>query len=311
VNGQPGRLLFAPDGTIWDVVTIDVADGVFQAIRIVRNPDKLKHLVPDRTRRAQRTPNAGRIALGRTPDRPLEGRRQEARRGPSCAWARHVPRLGPGHDGRWRVSVDRRLGRDRMRRVTLVVLALAGALIAGTASVVGLMYPAAKTSTVGKQRFANELRIPPLLAPRTDAAGRKVFDLALQRGRSELLPGKPTETWGINGAYLGPTLRAARGDRVLMRVRNALPAAMTTVHWHGMHLPAAADGGPHQRIEPGGTWSPSWTIDQPATTLWYHPHLDRATEDHVYRGLAGLVILDDGRSDRLRCPGPTGSTTSR
>ena len=52
---------------------------------------------------------------------------------------------------------------------------------------------------------------------------------------------------------------------------NALPEA-TTVHWHGMHLPARCDGGPHQPVAPGGRWQPSWTVRQPAATLWYHPH---------------------------------------
>jgi RNA polymerase sigma-70 factor (ECF subfamily) len=44
VNGQPGRILRTPDGEIWDVMSIDVVDGRIQAIRIVRNPDKLGHL---------------------------------------------------------------------------------------------------------------------------------------------------------------------------------------------------------------------------------------------------------------------------
>ena len=60
-----------------------------------------------------------------------------------------------------------------------------------------------------------------------------------------------------------------------------------------MHLPAAMDGGPHQMVEPGATWSPSWTIDQPAASLWYHPHLHGATADHVYRGAAGMFLIDD------------------
>ena len=64
------------------------------------------------------------------------------------------------------------------------------------------------------------------------------------------------------------------------------------MHWHGMHLPARMDGGPHQPIAPGSTWSPNWTIRQPAATLWYHPHPDGRTADQVYRGLAGLVIVD-------------------
>jgi len=72
-------------------------------------------------------------------------------------------------------------------------------------------------------------------------------------------------------------------------VHNELPEA-TTVHWHGMHLPLRMDGGPHQPIAPGATWSPEWTVDQPAATLWYHPHPHGSTASHVYRGLAGLFI---------------------
>lgn len=155
--------------------------------------------------------------------------------------------------------------------------------------------------TAGTLDFDNRLRIPPLLEPRVDAAGRRIFDLELQAGQTELLPGRPADTWGINGPHLAPTLRAERGDRVLMRVNNRLPEA-TTLHWHGMHLPASADGGPHQLVEPGGTWSPSWRIDQPAATLWYHPHMMGRTEDHVYRGLAGMWILDDRRADALALP---------
>jgi len=44
VNGRPGLLLSAPDGTVTDVLALDVADGQVQAIWIVRNPDKLAHL---------------------------------------------------------------------------------------------------------------------------------------------------------------------------------------------------------------------------------------------------------------------------
>lgn len=74
------------------------------------------------------------------------------------------------------------------------------------------------------------------------------------------------------------------------------------MHWHGIHLPAEADGGPHQPIAPGTTWSPSWRIDQPAATLWYHPHLHGTTADHVFSGLSGLFLVDDPRSSELGLP---------
>jgi RNA polymerase sigma-70 factor (ECF subfamily) len=44
VNGQPGRILRTADGAIWDVLTIDVVDGRIQAVRVIRNPDKLTHV---------------------------------------------------------------------------------------------------------------------------------------------------------------------------------------------------------------------------------------------------------------------------
>ncbi|MFC5923333.1 multicopper oxidase family protein [Micromonospora vulcania] len=118
-----------------------------------------------------------------------------------------------------------------------------------------------------------------------------MFNLTAQAGTQDFGHGA-TSTWGFNGAVLGPTLRATRGEQVAVSVTNALDQS-TTVHWHGMHLPASADGGPHQPIMPGQTWSSTWKIDQPASTLWYHPHPHGETARQVYRGLAGMFILDD------------------
>jgi blue copper oxidase len=206
------------------------------------------------------------------------------------------------------VTSPTRPGRPPVRRRRrLLWRLLVGALALGLAGVLGVaglaawLWSQADLSNVGQLGFANQLKIPPLLEPRRDGAGRKVFDLRLQQGTSQLLAGKPTQTWGANGRYLGPTLRAARGDQVAVNVANDLPEA-TTIHWHGMHLPAATDGGPHQRIQPGSTWSPSWRIDQPAATLWYHPHPHGVTEDHVYRGVAGLFLLDDPEAGALPLP---------
>jgi FtsP/CotA-like multicopper oxidase with cupredoxin domain len=145
--------------------------------------------------------------------------------------------------------------------------------------------------TVGDVDFAHALKVPPLAASTLDAQGRRVFELRAQPGDTDLGHGS-TRTWGYNGSYLGPTLRAARGEQVVVDVRNSL-AEPTTVHWHGMHLPAKADGGPHSPIPAGGSFQASWTVNQPAATLWYHPHPSERTETQVYRGLAGMFILDD------------------
>lgn len=153
-------------------------------------------------------------------------------------------------------------------------------------------------SNTGQLQFKNPLNIPPLLEPTVDAEGTKHFTLTMQEGTTQFFPGKETKTWGINGSYLGPTIRVKSGDRVSFHVENQLNEE-TTLHWHGMHLPAVMDGGPHQMIEAGATWSPYWTINQPAATTWYHPHLHGKTALHVYRGLAGMFIIEDKDSEKL------------
>ncbi|MPV51246.1 multicopper oxidase domain-containing protein [Pseudactinotalea sp. HY160] len=127
------------------------------------------------------------------------------------------------------------------------------------------------------------------------------FPLTVQRGSTEILPGTTTQTWGVNGSYLGPTLRLRTRDRVTMHVTNGVDE-VTTMHWHGMLLPARMDGGPHQPIEPGHTWSPSWTVDNRASTLWYHPHPDGETARQVFNGVAGMIIIDDDDTDALDLP---------
>lgn len=178
-----------------------------------------------------------------------------------------------------------------LRRVLLFGL-LATLLVCG-AGVAGVtwLWSSSAVSTVGKVDFVNRLAVPPLAPSRVDSAGRRVFTLTAAEGRHDFGNG-PVPTWGFNGDYLGPTLRARRGEQVLVKVHNRL-GEPTTVHWHGMHLPPAMDGGPHQMITAGSAWSPTWRIDQPAATLWYHPHPHGETARHVYRGLAGLFILDD------------------
>ncbi len=165
---------------------------------------------------------------------------------------------------------------------------LAGCRAPGTA-------PHARVDTRGEVPMHTPLAIPPL-AEASLADGVRTFELTAEAGDSSLVPGTRTPTMGYNGIYLGPTLRAARGDRLRVRVRNRLDV-LTTVHWHGMHLPAAMDGGPHQPIPPNQVWTPEWTIDQPAATLWYHPHPHGATEEQVGAGLAGLFLVDDPAAD--------------
>ena len=129
-------------------------------------------------------------------------------------------------------------------------------------------------------------------------------ELVIQSGELAL-PFGTSATVGYNGSYLGPTIRVRNGNPVDIKVTNTLDEP-TTTHWHGLHVPAEFDGGPHQVIEAGETWNPQFTIDQAAATLWYHPHLMDKTAEHVYRGMAGLFIIDDEYSDSLELPSDYG-----
>jgi FtsP/CotA-like multicopper oxidase with cupredoxin domain len=192
---------------------------------------------------------------------------------------------------------------ERMSPVKRVLVVLCSAAVALVLALGGgglWLYSDADVSTAGT-RFTREMAVPPLAPSTVRGDGTRVFDLTMQAGHKEFRAGSKTPTWGFNGDYLGPTLRAKRGEKVQVRVRNTLDE-QSTVHWHGMHLPARMDGGPHQMVAPGAAWSPHWTVDQPAATLWYHPHPHGRTEKHVQRGLAGMFLLDDERSAKLALP---------
>lgn len=179
-----------------------------------------------------------------------------------------------------------------LRRTFLALAVLAGLLIIGMIATLAFVWQRSLVNTVGKVSFEKPLSIPPLADSVVGPDGTRTFNLTLQTGKTTFFDDAQTDTWGINQSYLGPTLRAKRGEKVQVTVKNTLPEA-STMHWHGMHVPAKMDGGPHQPVAAGATWSPYWTINQPAATLWYHPHPHGQTEKHVYRGLAGMFILDD------------------
>ena len=148
--------------------------------------------------------------------------------------------------------------------------------------------------------YENKLLIPNQLFG-TVVDGRRQFHLTVSEGSREFLPGKKTPTAGVNGPFLGPTVRLRRGEDVDLIVQNNLDE-MTTMHWHGMHVPARMDGTPHQKIEPGESWTASFPVHQQAAPLWYHPHPHGSTGRQVYRGVAGYMWIDDDNSDALDLP---------
>lgn len=157
------------------------------------------------------------------------------------------------------------------------------------------------------QTFVNPLPIPDTI----DAA---VINLSLDietHNFNDFAVGQPLndtliKTFAFNfggdtdtNTYLGPTLIWRTGRHQTINVTNNLPDT-ATVHWHGAHVPAKMDGGPHSPIAPnGGVWPVHFDVLDSSCTLWYHPHAHDETFAQVEMGLSGIIIVEDA-TDAIR-----------
>jgi len=161
--------------------------------------------------------------------------------------------------------------------------------------------------------FTQNFYYPPLESGNIEN-GERQFYLQMQNGTHSFFNGIQTHTSGYNGNYLAPTLLLNKGEFVNMNVTNTMPFS-TTTHWHGLHLPAIMDGGPHQLIDQNSTWIAAWEVRNRAGTYWYHPHphpegfpIDTlsATGWQVYQGLVGMIIINDNETASLGLPSTYG-----
>lgn len=138
------------------------------------------------------------------------------------------------------------------------------------------------------------------LLPLPLGAAERSYTLRAAPGRALLLgDGNPaTGVWAYGGQVPGPVIRARQGERLRVRVENAL-AQETTVHWHGLRVPNAMDGVPgltQKAIAPGASFD--YAFDLPdAGTYWYHPHANGA--EQVGRGLYGALIVEEKDPPRV------------
>ncbi|WP_245601123.1 multicopper oxidase family protein [Ignatzschineria larvae DSM 13226] len=135
------------------------------------------------------------------------------------------------------------------------------------------------------------LRALPLLENEAKEANKFRGTLRVKQNRVELIPGVETEFYGYNGMLPGPQIVVYEGDKVEIEVINELNEA-TTVHWHGLLVPADQDGNPQDPILPGEHHLYQFTIPEgSAGTYWYHPHGHNTVAEQVYRGLAGTFVV--------------------
>lgn len=125
--------------------------------------------------------------------------------------------------------------------------------------------------------------------------GRTVHHvLRAQSATIAVTPGQYVGTWGysedVTLAALGPTLRARRGDRLLVDVDNTLTEE-TSVHWHGLRIRNDMDGAPPDTQKPipsGGQFRYNFVLPDHGTH-WYHSH----TGVQADRAMFGALIVED------------------
>ena len=95
----------------------------------------------------------------------------------------------------------------------------------------------------------------------------------------------------VNDRLPAPTLRWREGDTVTLRVSNRLPPGVqTSIHWHGIVLPANMDGVPGMSFDgimPGESYLYRFTLGQ-SGSYWYHSH----SLHQEQAGLYGAIIVD-------------------
>ena len=142
------------------------------------------------------------------------------------------------------------------------------------------------------------------------------IELRAMPDRVAIKPGATTRVWRFHGrllrgaagaleasagGYLGPIIRAQRGQRVRIDLINGLPES-TIVHWHGLHVPETMDGHPRFAIEPGERYVYEFTVINRAGSYWFHPHPHGRTGKQVYSGMAGLFLVSDEEEAALDLP---------
>lgn len=192
--------------------------------------------------------------------------------------------------------------RQFLRYGGLATAALGLSACAGPLSPAALPSSPAASSTAAASTEAQTADLAFRLTVKT--AERSIFAGSATRVLTyagEVLEGDPNAVTNLPDSYLGPIVRARRGQRVRIHVHNTL-SEPTNIHWHGLIVPAEMDGHPSRLIEPGQEAVYEFEVRNRPGTYWFHPHPHERTAEQVYRGLAGLFLVTDAEEDALGLP---------
>lgn len=141
--------------------------------------------------------------------------------------------------------------------------------------------------------------VVPMIEPAVDrhsGAGTVEIELVATAGEVSFRADQLTPVLGFHDGdgevqVPGPLIEAEVGDTLIVHFRNELDEP-TTVHWHGLRLPAEMDGNPEVSgaVMPGETFEYEFVLGD-AGTYWYHPHVE--TDRQMEMGLHGVLVVRD------------------
>ncbi len=192
----------------------------------------------------------------------------------------------------------------------------------------GSLFPEAAAPALAAQRFRRRLPIPRTLR------GAQLR-IPIRQAGVRILPGRKTRMWTYGGTFPGPTIRRPAGEQTKVTFVHKLPkkAGELSVHLHGGHSQSRFDGQPggltasHRfslfcriphglssrqsgndlLLRPGS--AKTYVYDgiedggpERAAFQWYHDHRLDHTGRNVWKGLAGMWIIEDELEDSLDLP---------
>lgn len=124
----------------------------------------------------------------------------------------------------------------------------------------------------------------------TETQGRTItVPLEARETEWQFAPGRSIGGYGFNGHVPGPLIEAEVGDELVVELTNRL-AEPTTIHWHGLRVPAEMDGTEmvQRPVEPGESYEYCFVLPD-AATFWYHSHVNET--EQLERGLYGALVV--------------------
>ncbi len=144
-------------------------------------------------------------------------------------------------------------------------------------------------------------RAPLIIPPEFKPNGKRLVGKEL---RTEIAPGRQATVWTVTTGEprpTGVTIRTRTGDSASVLFQNDLRQT-SILHWHGLSVPEKADGHPRLAIGTGEQYRYAFPVKNRAGTYWYHSHPHHMTGEQVYRGMAGLFLINDADEDALGLP---------